>query len=146
MPRNTTPRQRAETTAAKGRLLAAYLTLGNISLACHEAQVGRRTHYQWLEQDPAYAKAFAEAEAEAIELLEGEARRRAMAGVSEAVYYKGEVCGQVQKYSDVLLIFLLKAARPEKYRERLEHTGPNGGPLQFTKVTFGGRYKPEPTT
>src|SRR6266699_1263767 len=33
----------------------------------------------------------------------------------------GQICGHVRKHSDTLLIFLLKARRPEKYRERIEH-------------------------
>lgn len=40
----------------------------------------------------------------------------------------------VREYSDTLAIFLLKAHKPEKYRERHEHTGPNGGPIQFEKI------------
>lgn len=33
-------------------------------------------------------------------------------------------------YSDALLIVLMKAARPEEFRERYEHTGANGGPIR----------------
>jgi hypothetical protein len=35
--------------------------------------------------------------------------------------FKGAECGRVREYSDTLLIFLLKATKPEKYRERHEH-------------------------
>ena len=35
----------------------------------------------------------------------------------------------VREYSDTLLIFLLKGARPEKYHERHQHTGVEGSPL-----------------
>ena len=38
------------------------------------------------------------------------------------MFYKGAVCGHVRRYSDTLLMFLLKAHRPEKYRERYEAT------------------------
>ena len=37
-------------------------------------------------------------------------------------------------YSDTLLIFLLKGLRPQKYRERYEHTGANGGPIAIQPV------------
>ena len=49
----------------------------------------------------------------------------------EPVFYKGAKCGAVQKYSDLLLIFLLKARRPDMYRERWtgELSGPGGKPL-----------------
>jgi len=36
------------------------------------------------------------------------------------VFHQGKVCGGIRKYSDTLLIFLLKAAYPEKYRERVD--------------------------
>ena len=56
---------------------------------------------------------------QAADVLEREAWRRASEGVKQPVFYQGEVCGHVRKYSDVLLIFLLKGARPDKYREQL---------------------------
>ena len=46
-----------------------------------------------------------------------------MFGVEQPVFYKGEVCGSVRKYSDVLLIFLLKGLRLEVYRENKHITG-----------------------
>ncbi len=38
-------------------------------------------------------------------------------------WYKGEPGGYVQEYSDLLLMFRLKAMRPEKYRDRVEIRG-----------------------
>jgi hypothetical protein len=66
-----------------------------------------------------YKKAFEDAAEEAADLLETEARRRALEGVEEPVFYQGQQCGTVHKYSDTLLIFLLKGCRPEKYVERV---------------------------
>ena len=61
-------------------------------------------------------------------------RRRAVEGVEEPVgWYKGEAGGVVRKYSDTLLIFLLKGRKPEMYRERYEHSGPGGRPV-FTRI------------
>ena len=51
------------------------------------------------------------------EALEYEAVRRAYHGVAEPVFYNGVQCGSVTKYSDKLLMFLLKARNPAKYRE-----------------------------
>ena len=67
----------------------------------------------------------AEAREEACDALEAEARRRAVEGVRKPVYYRGEIVGTVKEYSDTLLIFLMKGAMPEKYREnvKIEHTG-----------------------
>ena len=65
--------------------------------------------------------------------LEDEAVRRAVDGVDEQVFYQGKACGVVRKYSDTLLIFLLKGRRPERYRDRSSHaTGvPYNGPMTF---------------
>ena len=72
---------------------------------------------------------FEEASEDAADSLEAEARRRAVEGVEEPVgWYKGQAGGVVRKYSDTLLIFLLKGRRPELYRERFEHSGPSDEP------------------
>jgi hypothetical protein len=46
------------------------------------------------------------------------------------------VVATVKEYSDTLAIFLLKAHKPEKYREntRMELTGANGGPVQISET------------
>jgi len=97
---------------------------GNVRSACEVARVGRSSHYRWLAKDPGYREAFDVAKECAADLLESEAYRRAVHGVEEPVgWYKGKPGGVVRKYSDVLLIFLLKGLRPEKYRERVELRG-----------------------
>lgn len=100
--------------------LAAYAELGNVSDACEVAGVGRRTHYDWLDADTSYAAAFADARESAADRLERAALIRAVDGIDEPVFHKGEVVGHVRRYSDSLLQFLLKGARPEKYRERFD--------------------------
>src|SRR3989442_5494058 len=101
----------------KAAFLEAYAKIGTVVHAAQHVGLPRRTHYKWLQKDRTYAAQFAEAEEEAVQHLEREARRRAMVGVEEPVYYKGEVCGTVRKYSDVLLMFLLKSKRPALYRD-----------------------------
>lgn len=117
--------------ARQHAFLIAYRDVGNIRDAAQVAGIDRSTHYAWLRDDLDYRQRFATAESDAADLLEREARRRAVVGVEEAVYYKGQQVGAVRKYSDVLLIFLLKGLRPEKYRERYqhEHSGPGGGAI-----------------
>ena len=106
--------------------LAAYAGCGNITDAARKAKCNRSSHYAWME-NAAYAETFAAAHKQACETLESEARRRAVSGVRKPVYYQGDVVGLVREYSDTLLIFLLKAALPEKYRDdyRAELTNPN---------------------
>jgi hypothetical protein len=86
--------------------LAAYRMLGNVSRAADAAECDRSSHYRWM-KDPEYAAQFETAREEAIDRLEGEAINRAMHG------------------SDRLMEFLLKGAKPEKYREnhKVEITG-----------------------
>lgn len=103
----------------KRAFLAAYAEAGNVKKAAELSDVHRSTHYDWLGADAEYAAAFALADEDAGDNLEAEARRRAVEGVPEPVYYQGDVVGTVQKYSDTLLIFLLKGTRPEKYADRV---------------------------
>jgi len=118
-----TPKQQA--------FLEAFACGGSIRLAAESAKVSRRNHCRWLKCDPKYAEAFEVARESACQALEDEARRRAVEGVREPVYYEGEVCGHRQRYSDVLLMFLLKGANPEKYRERADvtHRGDKEHPI-----------------
>src|SRR5258708_1551551 len=73
-----------------------------------------------IQRKSSYAAAFADAHEEACDSLEQEARRRATEGVDEPVFYQGKECGTVRRYSDTLLIFLLKGALPSKYKDRVE--------------------------
>lgn len=97
---------------------------GNISAACRKAKITRQNAYHARDHDEVFAEAWDEALVVAKENLELEARRRAE-GFAEAVYYNGKKVGSVRKYSDTLLIFLLKAHDPAKYRDNLhvEHSG-----------------------
>jgi len=105
-----TPNQRA--------FLKAYGGSGLVGLASEAAGVDHGNHARWMKSSAAYREAFEDAHERGIEAMEAEARRRAVQGVQETVYYEGMKCGTKQRYSDVLLMFLLKAARPEKYAER----------------------------
>ena len=109
---------------AQQALLTAYGEVGVLKRACKVAKVGRSSHYEWLENNPAYRAAFEAAKEEAADTLEQEVYRRAVTGVRKKVgWYKGKAGGYVREYSDVLLMFRLKALRPEKYRERVDLRG-----------------------
>jgi hypothetical protein len=101
----------------KGAFLDAYSVTCTISRAAALAGVARRTHYNWLASDEKYKTAFGKLREQAAQLLEDEAVRRANEGVERPVTIAGKR-EMVREYSDVLLIILLKALRPEKYRER----------------------------
>ena len=121
---------------------------GNVRLAASNAGVARQVAYRARDSSPGFRADWDEAMEEARELLEAEARRRAAVGVDEPVYYKGQIVGHIRKYSDNLLMFLLKAHWPEKFRDNygVEHSGPDGGPV---KVESKGEYVhqlPDPET
>lgn len=105
----------------KRAFIAAYAETGTITRAAEIACIDRKTHYDWLKEDPDYVKACEAAYEQAGERLEQEARRRAVEGTNKPVWYQGQKCGVTTEYSDTLLIFLLKGAKPEKYQERIRN-------------------------
>lgn len=116
-------RRTSETaTAKRDAFLAAYAQLGTITHAAVAAGVDRQRHYGWMDTDPAYPALFAEAGAKAKEAMVREARRRAIEGTEKPVYQGGKLVGTIREYSDTLLIFLMKGAMPETYRERVDVT------------------------
>lgn len=90
---------------------------GNVSEAARSVGIGRRLWYLCKNSDEKFAEEWESAVEIGTDALEAEARRRAYKGVLEPVFYKGEKCGHIRRYSDTLLIFLLKGARPEKYAD-----------------------------
>jgi hypothetical protein len=100
------------------RHLSAY---GNVTEAAKKAKVTRQAVYQRRETDQAFAEVMDDAIKLGCIALEDEARRRAYKGCDEGVFYKGRKVAKLIKYSDTLLIFLLKAHKPEVYRETMRH-------------------------
>ncbi len=109
--------------------LCELATHGNVCWAARKAGISRRTAYE--ARDPkgrshvgqVTAQLFAEAWRHAVEsaydLLLGEARRRAVQGHLEPVFYKGRQVGAVRRYSDELLMLLLRIARPDKFGDHV---------------------------
>jgi hypothetical protein len=91
--------------------------------------------YELRKHDSGFESAWDEAEEQAADALEAEAWRRAVEGVPEPLVSAGRVVrdddGQplaIRRYSDNLLLALLKARRPEKFKDRavVEHDIANG--------------------
>lgn len=112
--------------AKQRAFLAAYARVGNITAAAAAVGVNRHIHPAWMKASQEYVDAFAEVQEAAADYLEQLALFRAQHG------------------SDTLIIFLLKGARPKKYRERFEHSGEGGGPIQGAVRYFWGRPEDEP--
>lgn len=130
----------AQLAQRKKAFLESFAIMGNVSAACRAAGVPRRTLYSWLERDEQFTAAYRQAEIESTECLEAEAFRRAHDGVTSEtpIIRDGKVIDTVveTKYSDTLLIFLLKARNPAKYRERvqMQHADAEGNKLPIAAV------------
>ena len=120
MHRNTL----AQSARAKHAFLECFAQWANISYACEMAGVARRNVYDWQERDEDFSRAFKIAESAATERLEREAWRRAVDGspYKRTSYWHGEPVGTDEKieYSDQLLQLLLRARRPDVYREKVD--------------------------
>jgi hypothetical protein len=86
-----------------------------VRLAAATAEVHFTLPYKRRRTDAAFRAAWEDALELGTAALEDEAVRRAYHGVEEPVFYQGVQCGSVTKYSDRLLIFLLKARNPKLY-------------------------------
>lgn len=101
--------------AKKRAFLAAYSQVGTITHAAKAAGVDRTLHFHWMKTDEQFVEAFAQARESFADELEFEAMRRARHGVQQDVFYQGVKIATKRDYSDALIIFMLKGARPEKY-------------------------------
>lgn len=110
-------------TVRTARARATFLTIleetCNVSEAARAAGMGRRSAYDWREDDADFAAAWDDAIEAAADKLEQVAFERAKAGTS-----------------DRMLEILLKAHRPQfREKQRLEHSGPDGGPIEYQRLS-----------
>ena len=97
-----TPRQR--------KVLEIMSTGLSVTAAAQHAKIGRSTIYDWRKSSEGFAELMDEAYEQGVDTLEDHALKRAH---------------DADKPSDALTMFLLKAHRPARYRERvdLRHSG-----------------------
>ena len=128
----------------KRAFLASIAMTPNVVKAAAIADVGRTTHYFWMNNDEEYAAAFAVAWSQGIDSLEAEVVRRAMDGVAKPVFRNGKraldfvldnngdpvmgadgkpkaVPAVIREYSDTLAIFVLNGHRSTRYRQRVDN-------------------------
>lgn len=110
-------------TPKKGRewrpiFLDVFAKTGNVTASATVAEISRKTVYERRKEDAEFASAWDEAEQASHDRLEQEAFRRAHDGVEDFKVGPNGQFVEMRRYSDTLLIFLLKARRPEKYREQ----------------------------
>jgi len=116
--------------------LARLAETGNVSAAARSAAIARSSAYALRAVDEPFAAAWAEAQAQALDALEMEARRRAVDGIEQPVLYAGkpvhDAGGEpvtIRHYSDRLLELLLKARRADPATSTDEAQDDDGAPL-----------------
>lgn len=121
------------TEANQNAFLAAYQEVGMVTPAAEAAKISRGAHYHWLRSNPEYRKRFEAAQLESSDVIEDHARKLALEGVLEPVFYEGQICGHKIKYSTDLIKFLLQANNPEKFGNKIEQklSGEVAQPVQF---------------
>lgn len=90
---------------------------GDFYGACRECLLSPAFVRKWMQDDPEVKSRIDNANAVGAMQLESAAIQRAVHGWEEPVFYKGDECGAVRKYSDPLLQTLLKKRLPETYAD-----------------------------
>ncbi len=111
--------------------------------AAAKCGIHRTTAFKWREDDEDFARRWKIAIDAGTDFMEDEARRRAVDGVDRPTFQMGECVGFTREYSDSLLAMQLKGRRPERYGDKVAHTGAEGGAIKHhIEVEF---VKPEKT-
>lgn len=123
------------------QFLASLRESPNVTVAARAVGLSRRRVYQVYEAEPDFREEWDEAMAEGVETLEAEAERRGFHGIDKPVTFQGMITDTFKEYSDTLAIFLLKAHKPDKYRDntRMELTGAGGGPVKLDDATAANK-------
>ena len=130
-PRTRTRLTNAEREKARRRFLKALEAIPNVVLAAEQSLVGVDTFYVWRSKDPEFAADWSAALAKGIAHLEQEAHRRAVDGISDPVFYKGELIGERRHYSDALLMSMM-ARYDRSYRRGLQPIDPTAAGAAHT--------------
>jgi hypothetical protein len=124
--------------------LAELEASGNVSSSGRRAGVPRRTLYNHRARTPEFRKEWDQALEAATDALEQEARRRALEGWDEPVFQGGAEVGRIRRYDTRMLIYLLQAHRPEKFRDHAAVQHP-GGPTSI-RVEYPPDWPDRPRT
>lgn len=124
------------------RFLEHLAETGNVSRSVKLVGTSATRVYALRHNDPAFRQAWDEAEEVAGGRLEAEAWRRAVDGFDEPVVSAGKLVRDendnpvmLRRYSDTLLIALLKAHRPQKFDRR--------APAATNNVLIAGNAGPD---
>ena len=123
--------------AKRDTFLRALMEIGKVQPASRASKVDHSSIYATMRAEPDFKAAVEEARAIGsgpyVDTLTDEAHRRAVEGIQEAVFYKGERVATVRKYSDNLLMFLIKREDPS-YRDSYRPPEDDGGQVSLVDV------------
>jgi hypothetical protein len=85
---------------------------GSVTSAADRAGISRKSLYKIRADDADFAEKWAGALESFGDVLEHEARRRGVQGVEEPVFQGGQQVGTVRRFSDTLLLAMLRARIP----------------------------------
>lgn len=100
---------------AQRRFLKQLELTGNLEASARAVDITPQAVYGHMKRYPAFKDAVEKARQAVVHDAEVEMRRRAIEGVDTGIYYKGELIATEKRYSDPLLVEILKANAPEKY-------------------------------
>jgi hypothetical protein len=119
-----TPAKALSPQQAKTRFLEVLAEYGSMSRAAKAAGVTRSKVHRWLEDDEVFGFAYHQSLAAATEGLEDVARERATRGakIERQIWRNERLIETVIEFrpSDTALLALLKALKPDIYRERVD--------------------------
>ena len=85
----------------KALLKALESALGVVTTACRQTEVGRTTYYQWLKEDPDFAKAVKDIQDIALDFAESQLHKQIKEGSTAATIFflktKGKSRGYVER-------------------------------------------------
>lgn len=159
-----TPLQRTKKQATFLRALGKH---GVVKAACRAAGISRTTYKNWRDTDEDFKSKLPDALDERNDTLEYAAYTQAVEGVPSYVVSQGRIVYHEipvfnpdgtpkldkngdpvmkrgkpiieRKYAPNLLQTLLKANLPDKYKDRFEHTGKDGGAIQMEGLLIDTR-------
>jgi len=82
----------------KALLEALTKSLGIVTTACKQADVGRTTYYQWLREDPEFKKAVADIKEVALDFAESQLHKQIQEGNTTATIFFLKTQGKSRGY------------------------------------------------
>lgn len=108
-----------------------------VAAACKMSGLTRSHATKLRNKVSAFDEAWTEIYDDITDIIENTAYKRAVDGIEEGIYYKGDLVDTKLVYSDSLLTLLLQSRRPEVYKQRSAIEAQPVGTFNFQMVLDG---------